>query len=361
MNQIQVIGTHNSYHREPSLRERRVFEKMMKDPQNYYYSHASLSDQLTHQSVRSLELDLHSDTHGGLYDDPLIWRLSNLTDAHHLPPFHDANMSSPGLKVFHVTDMDTNAVCHTFVECLTELRAWSVAHPHHVPLLIDLELKSDADFCAHGGVCADEARTWTFARLLEVDREIHSVLRADQLIVPDDIRRDDLTLEESVLTHGWPTLDFARGRFMFYFDNEPDDKHNNIRNLYRADGHESLQNRTVFTNSVEGEPDAAFIKYNDPRGDGQAEIQRLVRKGYIVRTRTDEPITTVQRRDRAMYDAALPSGAQVVSTDWPQVGMAARYDSDYAVQFEGGSVARCNPVNAPEWCREADLEGMRAA
>lgn len=350
MNQIQVVGTHNSYHREISLAERTVFEKYVPNPENYYYSHSKWTDQLDHQQVRSFEIDLHSDPKGGLYAHPLIWKLSNLTNA--TVPFNDSNMEKPGLKVFHITDVDTNAICHTFTECLTQLKEWSDQNPDHLPLTFDLELKSDALGCALGGVCADAAKNWTLQQILDVDKEIQSILPRDKLIVPDDIRKPDMTLEQSVLKYGWPKLKHAKGKFMFYFDNDPD-ANPNIRNIYRSQGHESLQNRTVFTNGVEGDADAAFIKYNDPNVE---EIQRLVKKGYFVRTRADEPITSLLARNTTRRDWAFESAAQVVSTDWPSYGMSARWDRDYAVQLEKSKVARCNPVNAPKWCKDKMLQ-----
>lgn len=353
MNHIQVIGTHNSYHREISLAEREVFENYIPSPENYYYSHSSLSNQLSHQGVRSLELDLHSDEKDGLYYPPLIWTLSNLTNS--TTPFDGSVLLKPGIKVFHVTDFDPNAVCHTFIDCLIELKNWSDKNPRHVPIIIDLELKTEAPACDAGGVCPGEATNWTLPRLLNVDAEILSVLPREQLIIPDDIRVGNLSLEESVLKHGWPHLDDARGRFMFFFDNDPSSDPNNPAKLYTAEGHESLQNRTVFTNGVEGEPAAAFIKHNNPLGNNTADIQRQVKKGYIVRTRADEPMSTVLSKDTAMKDRALESGAQVVSTDFPVYGMSARWDWDYVVNLDG-SVARCNPVLAPESCVAADLE-----
>lgn len=350
MNQIQVVGTHNSYHREINRSERDVFEKYVPGAENLYYSHSSWANQLDHQSVRSFEIDLHSDTKGGIYAFPLIWKLSNLTNE--TAPFYDPNMSKPGLKVFHITDLDTNSICHTFVECLSQLKKWSDANPKHLPLTLDLELKTDALACAAGGTCDDEASKWTIERILNIDEEIRSIFPPEKLIVPDDIRRPGMTLEQSVLNHGWPTLKQARGKFMFYFDNDPDSDAN-IRPLYRSNGHESLQNRTVFTNSVEGDDDAAFIKYNSPN---VTEIQRLVRKGYLVRTRADEPISTVLSKNTTMRDDAFGSAAQIVSTDFPQYGMSTRWDWDYAVQLPGGLVARCNPVTAPKWCRDSMVQ-----
>lgn len=71
-----------------------------------------------------------------------------------------------------------------------------------------------------------------------------------------------------------------------------------------------------------------------------------------MRTRADEPITTIINRNLTMREDAFASAAQIVSTDWPAYGMSARWDRDYAVQLGKGRVARCNPVSAPMWCRD---------
>ena len=206
-----------------------------------------------------------------------------------------------------------------------------------------------------GGVCPGEATTWTLPRILNVDTEILSVFPKHQLIRPDDVRKENLTLEQSVLQHGWPTLKDTRGRFLFYFDNDPKPTDpTSPRELYLS-GAPSLQNRTVFTNALEGSPDAAFIKYNEPRGNNTAEIQRLVKKGYLVRTRADVPLDTVLSRSTEMRDAAFASGAQIVSTDFPAWGMSSRWGWDYTVSLEGGRVARCNPVVAGKECRDEEL------
>ena len=355
MNHIQVIGTHNSYHREVSLAERAVFEEYIPSPEDYYYSHATLDNQLEHQAVRSFELDLHSDEKGGLYYPPLIWTLSNLTNA--TTPYDGSVLLKPGIKVFHVTDFDPDSVCHTFKDCLTQLKNWSDANENHVPIIIDLELKTDAPACSAGGVCPGEATNWTLPRILNVDTEILSVFPKKQLIRPDDVRQGNLTLEQSVLQNGWPLLSDARGRFMFFFDNDPKPTDpNSPRELYKSGGHESLQNRTVFTNSLEGSTDGAVIKSNEPRGNMTAEIQRLVKKGYIVRTRSDVPLDTVLNRTTEMRDSAFSSGAHIVSTDFPSWGMSARWGWDYVAQLKDGRVARCNPVNAPEGCKDSKLE-----
>ncbi len=171
------------------------------------------------------------------------------------------------------------------------------------------------------------------------------------MITPDDIRRRGLTLEQSVLRHGWPSLDRSRGKVAFLLDNDPGP----IRDAYRA-GRPNLEGRVLFTNSRRGLQDAAFIKRNEPRNENTAQIQELVRAGYLVRTRSDVPLTTILDGDLTQLAAALESGAQVVSTDFPVPGMAARYGSDFVAQLPTGGVARCNPVNARRSCRDSQLE-----
>ena len=289
-----------------------------------------------------------------MYYPPVNWKLSNLTNA--TTPFNGDILKKPGIKVFHVTDFDPDSVCHTFADCLQSLKSWSDKNRHHVPIMIDLELKTDAPACQLGGVCPGEATNWTLPRLLNVDAEILSVFPKKRLIRPDDVRQGSLTLEQSVLQKGWPKLDDVRGRFLFFFDNDPvPTDPNSPRELYRASA-PSLQNRTVFTNSQVGSPDAAIIKYNEPRNNGSVVIQGLVKKGYIVRTRADVPMGTVKNRTTEMRDSAFQSGAQIVSTDFPVYGMSARWGWDYAVMFEDAKVARCNPVTAPKGCKDDDLE-----
>lgn len=272
-------------------------------------------------------------------------------------PFDGEILKKPGIKVFHMVNYDVNAVCHTFIECLQQIKAWSDNNPHHVPITIGLELKTDAIMSNLSGVGLDEATNWTLPRILNVDAEILSVFPPKQLLRPDDVRKPGLTLEQSILYHGWPRLDSVRGRILFYFDNNPKPSDpNSPRELY-TEGAPSLENRTVFTNALEGAPDAAFIKYNEPSSaTSMAEIQRLVRKGYLVRTRADKSVTTVLNRTTEMREAALASGAQIVSTDYPAWGMSSRWGWDYVARLPKGRPARCNPIIAPKSCRDGKLE-----
>ena len=351
MNEIQVIGTHNSYHRELSEAERVAHDAVYGGAPIYdaflAYSHAALPNQLSRQGARGFELDLYPDPAGGLYANPLLrQRLA-------AGPLTDPEWYRPGIKVLHTADLDYNSTCVRLVTCLQLLRRWSRANPSHVPLLVLLELKAtDPVAGAVGGV---QVPPWDAPGLDALDAEIRSVFRPEEPITPDDVRRGGLTLEQSVLRRGWPALRRARGRVVFLMDNDPGP----ISAAYTA-GRPSLEGRVLFTNARPGSPDAAFVKRNEPTGANLEQIRELVRTGYLVRTRSDEPLVTVLSGDETRARAALASGAQLVSTDFPEVGMSARYDRDYVVALPEGGPARCNPVLRRHGCGSRTLERTRA-
>jgi hypothetical protein len=183
-----------------------------------------------------------------------------------------------------------------------------------------------------------------------LDAEIRSVFPAKQIITPDEVRGGRATLEEAVRAGGWPTLGAARGRLLFCLDNE-----GTKRGAYIA-GHPSLQGRVLFTSSPPGEPEAGFVKLNDPIGDYDL-IRRVVADGFIVRTRADADTVQARSGDTAMRDAALSSGAQFVSTDYPVPDPD--FGTGYRVAIPGGTPARCNPVSAPAGCTSLDIENPR--
>jgi hypothetical protein len=281
---------------------------------------------------------------GGLYRNPLARPRAGLG------PIDDPAMAAPGMKVLHVADVDYNTSCRTFVECLRQARTWSRANPDHLPLILQLELKQTDDRWEQLGGAVSPP--WDAALLDDVDAEIRSVFTEQELITADDLRRPGLTLERSVLTAGWPTLEQARGKVLCFFDNGGPGA---LRTMYTA-GRPNLEGRAVFTRGNPGDPDAAITMVNDPRGGNAATIRDLVERGYLVRTRSDEPLTTVRDEEFSRVDIALASGAQLVTTDFPTVGMAARYDSDFVAELPGGAVVRCNPVTAPRGCRDDRLE-----
>ncbi|KAF5849164.1 hypothetical protein GGP41_006047 [Bipolaris sorokiniana] len=313
INQLQVIDTHNSYRVGRRSQKRKIIDRIssiiqrisslpqistlpiasslgnVRHLQVEYYSHEYIYSQLEHQSVRSLEFDLRTDDNGKLYSRPSLWKLLKLLRVQ--PPFDSGMFNTSGIKVFHSKDLDLNPVCHIFKDCLHQTNRWSDAHRTHVPIIVSLELKTDTYLNGTAKkLSKSRSRMESPSRILNVDTEILSVFPLN------------------------------------------------------------LQNRTVFTNALEGSPDAAFIKHNDSlTGDNYTEIQRLVKLNYMVRTHADVPFWTVlngvtEQRERA--------------AEWraDSKGMSARYGSNYTVELSGGGAARCNPVDAPVRCRDEELE-----
>lgn len=109
----------------------------------------------------------------------------------------------------------------------------------------------------------------------------------------------------------------------------------------------------MFTSSPIGSPEAAFLKLNDPITDADA-IRQAVADGYVVRTRADAGTAQARTGDATTRDAALESGAQWVSTDYPVDD--ARFPPAYVVAIPEGIPARCNPVRVPENCSSTAIE-----
>ncbi|MDR6968321.1 hypothetical protein J2X31_002338 [Flavobacterium arsenatis] len=326
LNQLQVIGSHNSYKMaiEPQL-----FDFLQsKDPSNgmksLQYEHISITDQLN-LGLRNLEIDVYADTKGGQYAHP---KGLDLVQSN-IPYDPEGKMKQPGFKVFHVLDIDFRSSTLTFQDCLKEIKNWSDAHPGHTPIFITLEPK-DGETNRFGTT----PEPFTPALFDAVDEEIKKGLGADKLITPDMVRGKYKTLEEAVLKNNWPTLEKAKGRVLFVLDDSKKKKE-----MYMQD-HPSLKDRIVFVNAEPGTPEAAVLFRNDPE---DATISDLVKKGYIIRTRADNSTEQARNNDYRHFELAQKSGAQIISTDYYQP--SALFESTYKVQFEDGKYEKINPVN----------------
>jgi hypothetical protein len=343
INQIQVIGTHNSYHAGFAPSAAKLWQEKNPDAfKGLDYSHKPLAEQFD-SGVRQIELDIFADSKGGLYAHPLGPKF--VADAH-LPPDPDFDpdglMSKPGFKVMHMQDIDYRSTCQPFIACLEQIRSWSHEHPRHVPIFVLVETKQGSPRRPFQEIEPEPFTSSTFDAL---DAEIRSAFPSAELITPDDVRGHYETLNAAVLAGNWPTLESARGKVVFLMDQRP------MGPIYLA-GHPSLRGRVLFTNAEPGEPDAAFIERND---GPVAEITDLVRKGYLVRTRTDADTKEARVNATTRRDAMIASGAQMLSTDYP-ANEPARWAGHYAVALPEQAIARCNPVNAPAACTIGPLQ-----
>lgn len=346
LDELQVIGSHNSYHLAPEGALKAGLEAIVPPfAAGLDYSHRPLAEQLEVFGVRHLEIDVHADPDGGLYS-----RRVGLEVVGEPADSGLAELDAPGFKVLHIQDVDFGTTCLTLVACLSEVEAWSSANPTHVPVHVMIEVKSETieEIAVESGFeLPDLGVVWTVpvpttSELLEdLEGEILSVFDRDRIIAPDDVRGGFATLPEALAADGWPTLGESRGMMMFSLNNR-----DATADLYRT-GAPALEGRLMFTHADPGAPDAAVVLLDDPIADAD-RIAEALAAGYLVRTRSDEPSTPAG--DTARRDAALASGAHYVSTDvYDDVGRG------FVVRLPGDAVVRCNPVTRSQLCDDAAL------
>jgi D-alanyl-D-alanine dipeptidase len=287
LNQLQFVGSHNSYKQAQSWGWAMVLRWLNEDAARALdYEHLPLAEQLN-LGLRVLELDV----------------------------FYDA--ASGTFPVGHVQLMDMNSHCSPLHECLAQLQAWSNAHPDHLPLLIMFNAKDQPIPRLPTPTPFDEAAFEALDGVLEAGL-------GDRLLRPG-----------AVGPGAWPTVAESRGQVLLLLD----------EGAPKRDLYDTGAPRPLFMHLPESDPRAAIFVINDPLAEGE-RIRHLVAQGYLVRTRADADTEEARRNDTRRRDAAFASGAQAISTDY--YVPSTRFDSEYVVRLP--SVARCNPVSAPGPC-----------
>ena len=126
LNQLQVMGSHNSYHKHM---DNRLFSFLQRIdfllPASYKvegldYAHEPMDVQLNTYSLRSFELDIYADPQGGRF----YKRQGNLFAG---MPVNSgiAELQQPGYKMMHIPDIDYETHFYTFKSGLTYLKSWS--------------------------------------------------------------------------------------------------------------------------------------------------------------------------------------------------------------------------------------------
>lgn len=340
LNEIQVVATHNSYKIEPEPALHDALLGVLGEAANgFQYTHLPFAEQFD-LGARQVELDVFvDDPQGGRYAEPAVIDLLGLEPM-------DSGFAEPGLKTFHVQEVDYRSRCPQFTTCLEQIRAWSDAHPDHLPITIQIEPKDDEipDPVDLGFV---QPVPWSEDSFADLDTSIRAVFPDEQVITPATVQGDHPTLRDAVESgRGWPTLREARGKVMFTLDHT-----GAKREMYRS-LHPDVNDRLLFVAAQPPDDDAAVVVLNDPVGQ-RAQIEDLVSRGYIVRTRADADTAEARSGDTARRDAAWESGAQFVSTDY--IVPDERFGTGYVVEVPGGGVARCNPVSATPKCKVRHL------
>lgn len=361
INQVQVLGTHNSYSKpiDPKVMEMidPIFDKLtetylakmseeqkakyqeyhpnqVKMSEGLSYSHPDFEHQLD-AGIRSLEIDVYYDPTGNRFNNPASYQILKEKGINGFLPIDSVKLAEPGFKVMHIPDVDFRTHYTLLEDALIALKTWSDKHPDHVPIFIMVEAKDQGM-----PVFQNSAEVLPFSPEVfeELDDLVFSVLGREKIITPDDVRGQFTTLEEAVKAQNWPVLSESLGKFVFML--LPSAAGLSSKNPYLAN-HPVLEGRAMFVQSDQGTPHAAFLLM-DNAIVRQKEIRDAVKKGYLVRTRSDIETYEAKINDKTRANAAFESGAQIVSTDFFQPGNA--YGTDYFIQLPNKEAARINPL-----------------
>ena len=274
LSDIHMLGTHNSYHIAPKIRLYGAWS----------YSHLPLLEQLSTQNIRNLELD--------------IYFRKNIFYVEHIPFF------------------DSKSTCRTLEQCLVTLHSWSLENPHHSPIIIFLELK-DFDTNAH-----------KTRYLTQLSSLLTQHIDASSWITPSEVlETSDPTVPLS--THiTWPSLEGSRGHFLIAISA----LHTRSEALYSYVC-ATEDPRVLFVTSTTDQPFSKIRVYDNPIRDF-SDIQEATSQGYLVRTRSDDmrdPRHNLFKQNR--LQAAIKSGAQIISTDSPETVSKILEDS-FHLSFE---------------------------
>jgi hypothetical protein len=190
-------------------------------------------------------------------------------------------------------------------DCLGEVARWSRAHPRHELIVIFVNTKEEP----FNTPLIPNPPLYTQADLADLDADAIAAFGRGHIVTPDDVRGDTASLRQAVTAGRWPTLEASRGKVLLVLDSNP-----RISQLYRQD-HPSLKGRVMFGLYDVAEPEAAVFNIQDPRAE-EARIKDLVGQGFLVRTRSDADTREARGHDQGRLQAALRSGAQVISTDY---------------------------------------------
>ena len=384
VNHFRTMGTHNSYHIASDL-----------PLSMHQYTHAPLPNQLQtyRKGIRQLELDIHltqEKTPPEGFDPSLAPSTSQSSHSNGTSKTPGAVTSHPptavlssdyeagGLVVYHLQWLDDKTTCYCLSECLSLITSWSDAHPAHFPIFLTFEIKSqvweDVETGLNGVKCNDVER---------VEREILQVIPRDKLVTPLQVRGGETSPYKTVRTalneaaklemkfrqdvvarrrtnaslprvdefpqfdFGWPRLVDAVGKiFVVWLD----DMHNLSERLDcvanekmktsedEATSWHHDDDRIIFIAQSSMDRDyASIITQNKPyEAMKGGMILHALTHGYIVRTMTDESADALP--DRARFEAALQSGAHLISTDFEDCIMHNDFHSYTNEPIEPGSL-----------------------
>ena len=117
LNQIQVIGSHNSYRINTTVDMHNLIASFQPDlAHDLDYGHPLLETQFSQYGIRQIEIDVYHDPEGGLFYNQRGNLFIGMPVASGIE-----ELLSPGLKVLHFPDIDYRTHYYTFILSLIHI------------------------------------------------------------------------------------------------------------------------------------------------------------------------------------------------------------------------------------------------
>jgi len=296
LNEIAILGTHNSYQRLATAETRFAmniidtitFKKLGLN--TFDFEMDTLTEQLE-MGVRNVEIDIET-----LDKDNKI-----------------------EFKVTHNSFVDNASSAYDFTKALQEIKMWSDNNPRHIPVIIIVEPKSFV-------IEINGMKKFSLEYAKELDKIVGDTL-GDSLLTPEDMLRDYQSFKEMRENDDWISLKEAQGKILVL--------------LHDCDVTESYiaLDETIKTQKMfpmlryddRNESYTSFILENDAFRANERKAENIDESNLIVRTRADVYPEYSDER----YEVIETCGSQIITTDFPE---KVDGNEEHFYSFEGKKV-----------------------
>lgn len=277
LNEIAVMGTHNSYQLLGTLPKRGLMKTLQIISFGVVENKAvfemdTFTEQLE-QGIRNLEIDIET------VDD-------------------EGDIS---FIVTHSAIIDNVSSAYNLAKGLEEIAMWSDNNPGHLPIYLLIEPKDDVP-------SINNMKNFSLEYALEFDKVLRQVL-GDRLLTPSQAMGEYESFEEMRKADDWPDLTQVAGKIIVLM--HPC----NVTQEY-IDTDISIKTQAMFPMLRFGDIDktyASFILDNDPAGAAENNKKTVDENNLMVRTRADDYPDFSDER----YNFADNCGSHIITTDYP--------------------------------------------
>ncbi len=279
LNEIAILGTHNSYQRLATAETRFAMNivdtiTLKKFGLNTFdFEMDTLTEQLE-MGIRNVEIDIET------------------LDKNNKIEF----------KVTHNSLIDNASSAYDFEKALQEIKMWSDNNPEHIPVIIIVEPKSFV-------IEINGMKKFSLEYAKELDKIVENTL-GDSLLTPKDMLRDYQSFKEMRENDDWISLKEAQGKILVL--------------LHDCDVTESYiaLDETIKTQKMfpmlryddRNESYTSFILENDAFRANERKAENIDESNLIVRTRADVYPENSDER----YEVIETCGSQIITTDFPE-------------------------------------------